>query len=228
MWENWCSFTDYRSWERTLTVCLRARASGETLKPFIVELKHAKMPPLCSPQMVGWMKHWLLNGWRGPQQTNKRIGIDINDTFICTWMKKAVQNTNMIMAVVPGGAQTCPVARCELECPLLRGAYHKIRHMAGQWLAMEQTWGGNLHTELQKHFGLNGFWKLGLNQTRDNVLGIGTIQNLGWYLHHHPLTQPSDSTAIVTFLHSFFCKYPSCIRTLSLVPSRHLNPIGGI
>ena len=100
-----------------ITVCLSALASGEKLKPFIV-FKRKRFPNelnniqgaiiMLSPN--GWMNETLTAEWvkqilESPQ-TNKRMMVwDSYKCHISASMKKAVQNTNTVMAVVPGGCK---------------------------------------------------------------------------------------------------------------------------
>ena len=121
----------------------------------------------------GWMNEtltaeWIKQIW-GPRQTNKRMLV-INTTFLHACMKKAVQNTNTIMDVVPGGsAKLIQPANVSRNAPL-QGCISQIIY--DTWLTsgtMERTrvaWQLTVH--LQKHLGFNGFWKPGLNQARNN------------------------------------------------------------
>ena len=99
----------------------------------------------------GWMNEtltveWVKQIW-GPPQTKKRMLVwDSYKCHISASMKKAVQNTNTIMAVVPGGStklvQTANVSR---NAPF-KAAYRK------SWLAngtMERMRGGNLRAPLK-------------------------------------------------------------------------------
>ena len=133
-----------------ITVCLSALASGEKLKPFIV-FRGKRFPNelnniqgaiiMLSPN--GWMNEtltaeWIKQIW-GPRQTNKRMLV-INTTFLHACMKKAVQNTNTIMDVVPGGsAKLIQPANVSRNAPL-QGCISQIIY--DTWLTsgtMERT-----------------------------------------------------------------------------------------
>ena len=91
----------------------------------------------------GWMNEtltveWVKQIW-GPPQTKKRMLVwDCYKCHISASMKKAVQNTNTIMAVVPGGSTKL--------VQTAKAAYRK------SWLAngtMERMRGGNLRAPLK-------------------------------------------------------------------------------
>ena len=97
----------------------------------------------------GWMNitltaEFVKQIW-GPPQTNKRMLVwDSYKCHISASMKKAVQNTNTIMAVVPRGCtKLVQPADVSWNAPF-KAAYHKLYET---WLAsgtMERSRGGNL------------------------------------------------------------------------------------
>ena len=98
----------------------------------------------------GWMNKTLTAEWFkqiwGPPQTNKRMLVwDSYKCQISASIKKAVQNTNTVMAVVPGGCtKLFQPADVSWNAPF-KAAYRKLYDT---WLAsgtMERTRGGNLH-----------------------------------------------------------------------------------
>ena len=118
-------------------------------KDFPMSLIISKVPIIMlSPN--GWMNEtltaeWIKQIW-GPPQTNKRMLVwDSYKYYISACMKKAVQNTNTIMDVVPGGSTKLVQPAIVSRNAPLQGCISQIIY--DTWLTsgtMERTRVGNL------------------------------------------------------------------------------------